>query len=227
MKFGLIGVGRMGKVLASRLSAHADVLIYDRDGVKLNEVADELGLMAANDLAEIASLGTVVLVVPDREVISCIKDFNLLKRPLHVINVATNVAQHVLEETAAKHVRCIGVKFVAHAREMALGSEPVIIVNEWPVELTMLAAEIFAPVGKIIIGQADQVSLINTKAVEMALTAAVEIEEALTKEHYYDPDIIKSAIRQVAAGALKGYADGDLGPFAREIVQAIRAKMKR
>jgi hypothetical protein len=42
-----------------------------------------------------------------------------------------------------------------------------------------------------------------------------------------EPEIVKSAIRQVAAGVLKAYADQDLGPFARNIVRSVRAKTKK
>ncbi|MBP2663636.1 MAG: hypothetical protein H6Q71_1584 [Firmicutes bacterium] len=223
---GLIGVGRMGRVLAGKLAGHVKLTIFDREDSRLQAVAEELGVAAAASLEELAELGIIILAVPDREVLSLIKDFNQLHQPVRIINVATNVAQHVLESAAAKQVICIGAKFVAQASEMALGAEPVIIVNERPAELALLVQDIFAPVGKIIIGNADVVTYINTQAAEKALTAAVLIEEALRCQPYASADIIKSAIRQVASGVLKAYADDDLGPFAREIVRAIRAKLR-
>lgn len=224
---GLIGVGRMGKVLAGKLAGHVNLKIFDQNEKQLQAVAQELGVQAAASLEELACLGTIILVVPDREVISLIKDFNQLGRTLSVINVATNVATHVLTGTASPQVSCIGAKFVAQAREMALGAEPVIIVDERPGDLAALAQEILAPVGKIILGQSDYVTYINTQAAEKALMAAVLIEETLRCQPYANADVIKSAIRQVAAGILKGYADDDLGPFAREIVRAIRSKLMK
>ncbi|MDF2568424.1 MAG: hypothetical protein K0R55_28 [Sporomusa sp.] len=224
---GLIGVGRMGKVLAGKLAGHVNLKIFDRDDKQLQHVAQELGIPVATSLDDLADMGTVILVVPDREVVSLIKDFNQMERPLNIINVATNVARHVLAVTASPQVRCIGAKFVAQAREMALGAEPVIIVDERPGDLALLAQEILGPIGKIILGQADCVTYINTLAAEKALTAAVLLEETLRCQPYADDDVIKSAIRQVAAGILKGYADDDLGPFAREIVRAIRAKLRK
>lgn len=223
---GLIGVGRLGRVLAGKLAGHVELKIYDREEARLQEVAAELGVAAANSLEELAELGTVILAVPDREVISLIKDFNQLHQPMIIINVATNVAQHVLEAAAAKQVSCIGAKFIAQAKEIALGAEPVIIVNEQPVELVGLVQEIFSPVGKLVIGNADAVTYINTQAAEKALTAAVLIEETLRCQPYANADVIKSAIGQVASGILKAYAADDLGPFAREIVRAIRAKLR-
>lgn len=227
MDVGLVGVGRMGEVLARKLAGHVNLYLLDRDLCRIQQLAAELNVSVANNLAEIAQLGRVILAVPDREVISCIKDFNEMKQPLVVINVATNVAQRVLNEIAASHIKCIGVKLIAHAGEMALGLEPVIIVNERPPELVNEAVALFQPVGKVVVGRADVVSSVNIAAAEAALAAAVQIEENLHLQGITDPVIIKSAIRQVAAGILKAYANNDLGPFARDVVQALKAKLNR
>ena len=177
MQAGLIGVGRMGTELSRRLAGHVDLTVFDRDPVLLEAVANELSIKTAASMEELATLGTVILAVPDQEVINCIKDFNQQKEPMIAISVATNVAQHVLAETAARHVKCIGVKFVGHAGEMALGLDPVIIVNDRPGELSVLAAELFAAAGQVVIGKADVVGYINTVAAEKALEAAVAIVE--------------------------------------------------
>jgi pyrroline-5-carboxylate reductase len=227
MDVGLVGIGRMGEVLARKLAGVVNLYLLDRDLCRTQQLAAELNVSAANNLAEIAQLGRVILAVPDREVISCLKDFNEMKQPLVVINVATNVAQRVLNEIAAAHIKCIGVKLIAHAGEMALGLEPVIIVNERPPELVNEAVALFQPVGKVVIGRADVVSSVNIAAAEAALAAAVQIEENLHLQGITDPLIIKSAIRQVAAGILKAYANNDLGPFARDVVQSLKAKLNR
>lgn len=227
MRIGLIGVGRMGKVLAGRMREYAEVCVFDRDPEKLAVVSHELELPVATGFDELAEIGLVVLTVPDREVVSLIKDFNLIQKPLIVINLATNVAQIVLEETALPHVRCTGVKLIGHAGEIGLGERPVIIANDRPADLVPIARELFEPIGEVIVGKSDSVTAINTIAVQKALEAAVAIEETLISGGVTDSLVIQSAIRQVAAGIMKAYTQDDLGPFAREIVRAIRAKMKR
>ena len=222
----IVGLGRLGKVLAQRLAGNYSLRLYDRNTERAVELATELGAKIANNLEEAATCGVIILAVPDREVIICIKDLSLMQKELIVINVATNVSQAVLEQTAAGSVTCIGVKLVGHAGEMALGLIPVVIVNERPRELVEQVSKIFASVGHVVVGRADIVTEVNTIAAEKVLEAAVLIEDTLRSRGYKNEEMIQSAIRQVGAGILKAYADNDLGPFAQEIVRAVKAKMK-
>ena len=227
MSIGLIGVGRMGSVLARLLAdGHVELCLFDRNTEKMKLVAKELNVSTTNNLEDLVKIGTVILAVPDNEVIKCIKIFNQIKEPVTVINIATNVSQHMLEQIAAPHVKCICIKFIGHAAEMALGFRPVIIVNQYPADIVPQMVEIFQLVGQVLVGRADIVHTINTIAAEKAIEAAVGIEEALKLQKITDEVTVKSAIRQVAAGILRAYADGNLGPFAREIVESVRAKIK-
>ena len=226
MKIGLVGVGRMGRVLAEMLASHVELCLFDRNIEVMNQLAKELNVATVNRLEDIVNSETVILAVPDHEVVSCVKVFNQIKSPIRVINIATNVAQPVLEKMAAPHVKCICIKFIGHADEMGLGEKPVIVVNEFPIDVVPEMVELFEHVGQVLVGRADIVYFINTTAAEKALEAAVEIEESLKKQQITDPILIKSAIRQVAAGIMKAYADGDMGPFARDIIQSVKNKSR-
>ncbi len=224
MRIGLVGIGRMGKVLAKELRHDRELYLFDRNVEQMEMVAKELNVVAVNNLEEIAKVGAVILAVPDHEVVSCIKVFNQIKEPLIVINIATNVAQHMLEKIAAPHVKCICIKFIGHADEMALGEKPVIIINQFPDDIVPQMIEIFQSIGLVIVGRADLVQTINSIAAEKALEAAVGIEEILKQKDITNQAMVKSAIKQVAAGILKAYADGNMGPFAREIVHSVKSK---
>lgn len=226
MEIGLVGVGRMGKVLANLLANHVPLCLFDRNGELMTEVATKLNVRMVTQLEDIMTTNTVILAVPDHEVVSCIKVFNQIKSPLRVINIATNVDQSMLEKIAAPHVQCICIKIIGHADEIGLGQRPVIVVNESPAGIVQEMVEIFQHVGQVLVGRADVVQFINSIAAEKALEAAVGIEETLKQHDITDPIIINSAIRQVASGIMKAYADGNMGPFAREIVQSVRKKVK-
>mgnify|MGYP003479220927 CR=1 FL=1 len=227
MRIGLVGIGRMGKVLAKGLAKHRELCLFDRNVEPMDRVAKDLNVSTVNNLEEIAKMGTVILAVPDHEVLSCIKVFNQMQEPLIVINIATNVGQHMLETMAAPHVKCICIKFIGHADEMALGERPVIIINQFPADIVPQMVEIFQSIGQVLVGKADLVHTINTIAAEKALEAAVTIEEILKQQNITNPLMVKSAIKQVAAGILKAYADGNMGPFAREIVHSVKCKISK
>lgn len=227
MKIGIVGIGRMGEVLAKRLAKHRELCLFDRNTEQMNRVAKELNVSTVTNLEEIAKMGNIILAVPDHEVVSCIKVFNQMKQPLTVINIATNVAQHMLEGITAPHVKCICIKFIGHADEMALGENPVIIVNEFPADIVPQMIDIFQLIGQVLVGKADLVYTINTIAAEKALEAAVSIEEILKQQNITNQVMVKSAIKQVAAGILKAYADGNMGPFAREIVHSVKSKISK
>lgn len=224
MNVGLVGLGRMGQVLAKKLAGRGNLCVFDRGFGRARRLADELNISAADCLADIVEQDAVILALPEQEVLRCIQYFNQLKQSLVVINVATNVSQQALNETAELPVRGIGVKFIGHAGEMALGLEPVIVVEEKPAELAEFAANLFRPVGTVMFGRSDMVSVINGAAAEAALTAAVQIEKTLRFQGVNNEDMIKSAIRQVAAGILKAYANNDLGPFAQKVVDSLNLK---
>ena len=215
----------MGGVLATRLAGNWRLAIYDRNSNKAAAVAAATGAVVLTSLVDAAACGMVILAVPDREVLSCIEEFNAIEQDLVVFNVATNVPQTLLESAAANHIRCMSVKIIGHAGEMALGLNPVIVVNEQPQPLIKMATQIFSSIGHVIVGQADLVAEINTVAAEKALEAAVCIEDELYRRGYKQAELIRSAISQVAAGILKAYANNDLGPFAKEIVREVQDKM--
>lgn len=219
---GLAGIGRMGTVLAQRLASCNRLVLYDCDKEKAAVTARAFGAAVAASLQETAACGTIILAVPDRVVAECIRELNRMAQEICVINIATNVTQSMMEEVAASHIKCISVKLIGHAGEMALGFDPVIIVNEEPPELAERALTIFASVGQVMTGPDDAVAAINNIAAVKALEAAVAIEDELCRRGYASDAIIKSALRQVAAGIIKAYASDDLGPFAAEIVAKLK-----
>jgi len=225
MEIGLVGVGRMGSVLAKLLTGHIKLCIFDRNTDRLTQIATKLNSGMADTLKDMGKVGILILAVPDNEVIGCIKVCNQSPNPITIINIATNVAQHMLEEVAAPHVKCISIKFIGQADEMELGQRPVIIINESPAEIVPQMIGIFQKIGIVLVGKADIVHFINKTAAQKALEAAVTIEEVLRREGITDKDIVKNAIRHVAAGTLKAYADGNMGPFAQEIVESIKNKI--
>lgn len=230
MRIGLVGVGRMGQALAGRLSRQGgfSLCLFDRNMGAMQSTANKYDAEIAASMEELANLRLVILAVPDKEIMNCLEVFKHIKKPPLLLNIATNVSQKKLDAAAAgSHLTCISVKFVGHAGEIALGERPIIIVDESGNDFFPIIKEIFQSIGEVITGDSDVVTQINTIAAEEVLVAGVHIENRLRAQRINDPLLISSAIRQVAAGTLKAFATGDLGPFARDIVEEVRAKINQ
>ena len=223
MKAGIIGAGRMGKILAERLATQHEVFIYDADPAVAEASAQALGLRASTDLAGKAA-DTLVLAVPDAAVKPCIEMLLVQQTTAMVFSVATNISREMLAEMAGASLRALNVKIIGHAGEMGRGGQPVIVVDEADPALAAVVAELFAPVGSVVVAEADLVKTINVIATEQALKAAVAIEQALCAAGIDDRKMMDGALSVVAPGVLKAYAEDDLGPFARGIVCALRDK---
>ena len=211
----------MGKILAAALAGRHEMALYDADRESAASVAGSLKLRALATMAE-AVADAVVLAVPDKAVASCVAELARTGRAWNVFSVATNISREMLAGMAGGGVRLLNVKIIGHAGEMSRGSRPVLVIDRGEADLVELARQVFAPVGALVVGAADQVQRINSVATAEALRAAVAVETALQKEGITDPALVRGALAQVAPGVLRAYAEDDLGPFAREIVAKIR-----
>jgi hypothetical protein len=81
------------------------------------------------------------------------------------------------------------------------------------------AAELFSKVGTVVFGDVQQVALINTVSSEEGIKTALRIKERLLKQNIPE-ELIDFAIRNVAAGTMKAFTEGDIGPFAQKIIEA-------
>lgn len=221
MNITIVGSGRMGKILAAALAGRHEMALYDADRESAASVAGSLKLRVLATMAE-AVADAVVLAVPDKAVAACVAELARTGRDWTVFSVATNISREMLAGMAGGGVRLLNVKIIGHAGEMSRGSRPVLVIDRGEADLVELARQVFAPVGALVVGAADQVQRINSVATAEALRAAVAVETALQKEGITDPALVRGALAQVAPGVLRAYAEDDLGPFAREIVAKIR-----
>jgi 3-hydroxyisobutyrate dehydrogenase-like beta-hydroxyacid dehydrogenase len=226
VKIGVIGTGRMGRILAARVATRHEVVLYDSNIAGAQAVAATLELKSVSSLAEM-DVDAVVLAVPDSEVASCLEALRETPTRWNVFSIATNISREVLTGLEGERVRCLNAKIIGHAGEMERGAKPVIVVDAGDTELIAIARQIFDCVGSVTVGEADQVKLINRVATEEALKTAVAIEKLLKSAGIVDAKMVWGALAQVAPGVLKAYSEDDLGPFAREIVKGLNGDIDK
>ena len=223
MRIGMIGTGRMGRILAERMATVHEVVLYDADPAVAQSIASSMGVGMAESLAKL-DVEAVVLAVPDDAVETCVKALRAAEKRLPLFNVATNISREMLASFDGSQGCCLNVKIIGHAGEMSRGARPILVVDGSGFGLGEMACRIFAPVGDVVVGEADKVKQINCIATEAALKAGVALEQSLQRAGVSDVQMIRAALSLVATGVLRAYAEDDLGPFARGIVKALRDK---
>ncbi|HEY5504155.1 MAG TPA: NAD(P)-binding domain-containing protein, partial [Sedimentisphaerales bacterium] len=206
MKIAVIGAGRMGRILAARMATENEVVLYDAD-INAAKAAAETMQMPAVALLGDLNVDAVVLAVPDSAVKFCIAELLAIDKHWNVFSVATNISREILADMAGTRIRCLNVKIIGHAGEMSRGAKPVIVIDQGNQDMIQLARDVFANVGTVMVGEADQVKQINSVATEEILKAAVLIERVLRSAGIKDPVMIQGALSEVAPGVLRAYVE--------------------
>ncbi|MGI6574834.1 MAG: pyrroline-5-carboxylate reductase family protein [bacterium] len=219
MKIFIIGAGRMGALLAKRLhNPEREIWLSDVNALKAYKVAKQAGC-SFGSVQLAAGAQVVVLALPAEFTLAAAKDLKLyLKAGTLVVNIATKAATEPLQrELAGINVQVVGVKFIGHAQETLQGEIPLLVADTENDEVFALVSDIFNSLGPVVKGAEELVEKINTLATEESIKAAVNIRKGLT-ELGIGEDMIQIAIANTGAGSMKAFSRGDLGGFARQLL---------
>lgn len=112
MKLGLIGFGRLGKLLASKLSQDFDCYIYDVE--KQDELITSMGAIPAS-LEEISKIQTIISVVPISALKDLLKEISPLLKDDHLF----------IDVCSVKELPSIWMKEALPENVQILGTHPM------------------------------------------------------------------------------------------------------
>ncbi|MGI6226232.1 MAG: pyrroline-5-carboxylate reductase family protein [Peptococcales bacterium] len=216
-KILIIGSGRMGSFLAKKLSGFFQVYVYDKNYQKAEALAQASGAQALKK-SELAVAQLVILALASESIPQAIVELESFLSPDAVL---VNIATTFPHSNLSTKLRKVSAKIVGHAKEMALGETPVIIMEGNESDAREMVRHVFGKIGTVTDGQTDLVSKINTISSRQGIIAALEIKKALAKLEIKDEAITQAAIRIVAAGTMKAYAVGEAGPFVQAIIKEV------
>jgi len=215
---GIIGVGRMGRQLAEKLRGHFDLWLYDNDNKIAAATADELSVHEAR-FEQLFDLEVLILALPAEVMPEMVKRLApSLSTKQILVNIATNQKREPLQKLIAGETKVVSAKIVGHAREIAAGEAPTIIVDGDEGEETEKISHIFWHFGTVQQGSEDLVEVLNTLASGEGIKAAYTIKKKMLQEGI-TLSLWETAVRNVAAGTMKAFASGDVGPFASGIIR--------
>lgn len=213
-KIAIVGCGRMGSFLAGKLAPKYELYVYDQVVENALQLAESCGAKAVVEKEDLKEAQVIILALATEVVPKAVQELasNFGENAV-IVNIATTLPHSQLVTKLKK----VSAKIIGHAKEMAVGERPVIIVEGDDPASEKLVMEIFSHVGPVEKGNSHLVMAINTLASKQGIITALNIQKELEKMDVSD-QIIKAAIRNVAAGTMKAFALGDVGPFAQAIV---------
>lgn len=221
VKVAIIGAGRMGSLLASRVPGSFRKVIISRRRQKAQALADEVGGIASDQLSAVRGCGVVLLALPGPSVGPLLADLqpHLDERAL-VVNMATDTDTEELA-AACPNIQLAAAKVIGHAREMAHGSPGIVVLDRVNAEQEELLASILGGLGPVIQDDESKVRAANTAVAEEMVRAEQALRQRL-EEVGLDSDLIRIAIKTTAPGIIRSLGDNDAGPFVQEVIRRVR-----
>ncbi|MFI8083909.1 NAD(P)-binding domain-containing protein [Kitasatospora sp. NPDC086009] len=215
----VVGLGRLGSVLADRLAERFPVLLNDSDPAVARRVAAELSLPDMDQREILSAADTVLLCVPPQETAAALRRLAALteqvgRRALFV-NMATSVPTEDLPDLG---VEVVGLKPVCQFTAVALGLKTVLVTSA-PRRIGLLRT-LAADLGEVVLGPEACVGPANRAATKAALRACAELAAELTGRGL-PTDIVRAAIRNVFVGTALDYPPSDANPYTRSVLEEI------
>lgn len=217
MKVLIIGAGRMGSLLTQKLSMCHLVKIYDKNISKAQEVAEKLNTEVLEP-ENFKEAEIIILALPGEVVSHAVREMeSYFKDGQILVNVATTGKTEDIERAINNKCPVISAKIIGHAKETMSGEPLVFLIDGNDHSAISMVCNLLGKIGKVQRGSEALVQTINTIATREGIKAAYRIQQEFNKLELPE-DLLETAIRNVAAGAMKAYASGDAGDFAKSII---------
>lgn len=218
----IIGVGRMGSLLAHKISYDYNLILIDKDLRKCGLLAQEIGALATGEYSMLKLSDYIITALPASIIPNVLEDIKpYLSENQILINISTDTEKDTFKPIQGL-CKLASAKIIGHALNIATTGElPLVLIDADDENVRQKTAEIFAHLGCTCYGSEKTVKLINNIASEEGIKAALTIEACL-KELNIPPEYISFAIRNVACGTMNAYALGEAGPFVQKIIEKLK-----
>ena len=224
IKVAIIGAGRMGSIVGKQLPAEVEKLIIDTDEVKAKALAEAIGGSYALELSAAADADVIDVVLPTPAVNPVMDQLaDIAKDGAILMNMATSA--YVDEDIRKKNpkIEIVDTKIIGHAMSMSQGAPCYVVVKTDHQETFDTIQKILPGYKKVVQGDADVVSTINSIGSGEGIRAAVKVRKLL-KPYNIPKEWEDIVIYTVCAGTMRSYVENDLGHFARELADKLEAE---
>lgn len=222
MKIAVIGLGRMGALVAQRLPQSVEKLLIDRDPERAEAAAGQFGGTAAAP-AGAAEADVLLFVLPAEATADAVAEAAAIVKPgALLVNMATNGAIPPGLAEGRPDASFVEAKIIGHAGAMRAGAQGIVVAGVGDGAVLDTLRFLLSGLGRVEPGDPALVPLVNTVGSSEGIRAAVGCRKQLAAlrvpEEWAD-----TVISVVCAGTMAAYVADDLGGFARALADRLEA----
>lgn len=221
---GIVGVGRLGSVIAQKLSSNFEVLVADKAKFRAVALSKVTAVRVATLSGIFGKSDVLLLVVPPEQMVTLVKKYHkYLKAGAVVVNLATGVPTVVLRKVIGrkKMVDVVGMKMIGQAHALALGFEVCFVFAAEDEKLFTKLKKIFAVLGRVVRGDEKFVAKINAQATKYGLSLAMRLVK-LSKDYALLKKPIDNAVKTVALGTVLDYPPAKDNKYIKQMLKAMK-----
>ena len=221
-RIGIVGVGRLGSVLARRLATRYEVLVWDQDPEALRRAAARPDVKAAPFEKLGGVCGVVLLCVPAGEVLAVLREAARLgaHNPLY-LSLATAVSSDELGKAGlAMRLRVAGVKVVGQFTAIEHGLPALFVTSHEDAGIRHEIQEVLGDLGEVVAGEEDRIAALNRTAARLALQTGATFAKAC-EQMGIPSGWQEAALRNVLVGTLLDYPPETANSYTRAILEEL------
>lgn len=218
VRIGVIGIGRLGRVLATRLSQRFEVVVHDRDAVKVKQFASRRGLALLDPEALIRRCEVIVLCIPGSGVPALIGQLPIGERG-HPLFVDTATEPAAYDSTLAP-TRIIGLRPVSQFAAIEQGLPALFVTGAESMEDRTLLGTMFDGIGTVIAGDETAVGPLNQLATTAALRLCRDLS-SIAAARGIDRRLTDAALKNVAVGTILDYPPDPANAYTNRILDGL------
>lgn len=221
-KVAIVGAGQLGGLLAHRIPGSYRKVIISRRKAHAVSLADEVGGIASDQVSAVRGCEVVFLTLPGSAITGMIQELapHLGDQAL-LVNMATDIMTDELAATYPR-LRFAAAKLLGHAQEISMGSPGIVILDYVEGVNQERLRHLLSGLGDVVVDQEVKVLTANATVVEILAKAEEDLRTRLG-ELGLDQPLVKAAIATTGPGVLRSLANGIAGPFARGMIERLRA----
>jgi hypothetical protein len=206
-RLGIVGAGRLGKVVARRLRDGHQVAVYDKDVRMAKQFTKQIGATFLYPDELVRRADVIALCLPGDQIKDWLASLDASTRaaPLYV-NMATGLPTSALrEDEDLRGLRFVGLKPLAQFVALDRGLPGLFVTSAADgITYLPLLARVFVGLGRVVAGDEEAVGEINGMATEAALRFCLDFTHRAGR-FAGGAGWVEAALKNVVVGTILDY----------------------